>query len=118
VHISGNLARDPELRYSKAGSPFTSFVVAVSKGTDKGASFVDCVTFGDNAIALAETAKKGTKVEVAGRIDQSSWETSDGQKRSKLQVIAGAVTVTTFGRKPETNDAETKKEPESADIPF
>lgn len=94
VAISGNITRDPELRQTAGGTSVLAFGVAVN-GRRKNASgewedvpdFVDCTMFGTRADALAKYLHKGTKVAVHGRLRYSSWE-RDGQKRSKLEVVA------------------------------
>ena len=94
VNISGNLTRDAELR--QAGTtPVLGFGVAVNdrrRNQQTGEwedvpNFVDCTMFGARAEKLAQYLTKGAKVCVEGRLRWSSWE-KDGQRRSKLEVIA------------------------------
>ena len=95
VCISGNLTRDPELRATGGGTSVLQFGVAVNERvknpqTDEWEdrpNFVDCVMFGKRAEALSNLLDKGMKVAVEGRLRYSSWE-KDGQKRSKLEVVA------------------------------
>ena len=95
VVISGNLTRDPELRRTAGGMAVLSFGVAVNdrrKDPKTGewgdyANFVDCTMFGNRAESVSNYLSKGTKVAVEGKLRYSSWE-RDGQKRSKLEVIA------------------------------
>lgn len=99
VSITGNLTRDPELRATGSGSSVLSFGVAVNdrrKNQSTGEwedvpNFVDCVAFGNRADSLSRLMTKGMKVAVSGKLRQSSWETKDGQRRSKLEVIADSV---------------------------
>ena len=94
VNISGNLTRDPELRYTQGGTPILSFGVAVNdrrKNPQTGEwedypNFVDCAMFGARAEAVNSYLSKGSKVAVEGKLRYSSWE-RDGQRRSKLEVI-------------------------------
>lgn len=98
VFITGNLARDSELRTTATGMSVLGFSVAVNdraKDASTGewkdrASFVDCTVFGRRADALARLLGKGQKVAVAGRLRQETWERA-GQRRSKLSVIADDV---------------------------
>jgi len=98
VTICGNLTRDVELRYANNEKPMCTFGVAISKRTrdehgqwvDGETSFFDVVQFGPPAEHLAETCRKGDRVFVSGRLEQRSWETPDGDKRSKIQIIAEA----------------------------
>lgn len=94
VSISGNLTRDPELRMTSSGSQVLSFCVAVNDRRRNAQgdwedvpNYVDCVLFGSRAEALSKFLAKGQKVALEGRLRWSQWE-RDGQKRSKLEVIA------------------------------
>lgn len=97
VVISGNLTRDPEWRGTNRNA--LSLGVAVNdevKNPQTGeweerANFVDCVVFGKRAGALERYLEKGTKVTIDGRLRYSSWETADGQKRSKLEVVVDEI---------------------------
>jgi single-strand DNA-binding protein len=99
VCISGNLTRDPELRSTGGGTQVLSFGVAVNdrrKSQQTGQwedvpNYVDCVVFGARAEPLSRFLFKGSKVAVEGRLRYSSWETKEGQRRSKLDVVADEV---------------------------
>jgi len=98
VVITGNLARDAELRRTQTGAAVMNFSVAVNdrrKNHQTGEwedvpSYVDCVMFGNRAESLANYMLKGTKVGVDGKLNYSSWE-RDGQKRSKLEVFVDEI---------------------------
>ncbi|MBQ9041381.1 MAG: single-stranded DNA-binding protein [Eggerthellaceae bacterium] len=98
VAISGNLTREPELRRTQSGLAVLGFGVAVNdrrKNASTGewedyANFIDCTLFGARAESLAEILKKGMKVTVSGKLRWSQWE-RDGQKRSKVSVVADEV---------------------------
>ncbi|MCX8007556.1 MAG: single-stranded DNA-binding protein [Coriobacteriia bacterium] len=99
VIISGNLTRDPELRATPNGMSVLKLGVAVNdrrKNPSTGEwedvpNFVDVTMFGARADALARFLKKGTKVAIEGRLRWSQWETPEGDKRSKLEVVADEV---------------------------
>ena len=99
VTISGNLTRDPELKATQGGSSILRIGVACNdsrKNKQSGEwedvpNFIDCVVFGKRAEALSNMLSKGMKVAVNGKLSYSSWETKDGQKRSKIEVIANDV---------------------------
>lgn len=99
VNISGNLTRDPELRAVSSGTQVLTFGVAVNDRRrnpqtnewEDVPNFVDCVVFGARAEALARFLSKGMKVAVEGKLRYSSWETKDGQRRSKLEVVVDEV---------------------------
>lgn len=94
VNISGNLTRDPELRATPNGQQVLTFGVAVNdrrRNQQTGEwedvpNYVDCVVFGSRAEALDKFLSKGSKVAIEGKLRYSSWETKDGQHRSKLEV--------------------------------
>jgi single-strand DNA-binding protein len=95
VFLMGNLTRDPELRYIPSGSAVASFGLAVNRiyrsqdGERKEeVCFVDIVTWGKTAENCANYLTKGRPVFIEGRLQFRSWETDDGQRRSKLEVVA------------------------------
>jgi single-strand DNA-binding protein len=95
VVITGNLTRDPELRTTPSGTPVLSIGVAVNdrrKNPSTGewedyANFIDCTMFGTRAESVAKFISKGSKVGIDGKLRWHQWETKDGQKRSKVDVI-------------------------------
>lgn len=95
VTISGNLTRDPELR-NTATSSVLAFSVAVNERVNDGGewkdrpNYIDCVMFGKRAESLSRIMAKGAKVAVSGKLRWSQWE-KDGQKRSKVEVVANEV---------------------------
>lgn len=96
VSISGNVGRDPEVRSTKGGTSVLTFSVAVNERVKNGnewtdyTNWVDVTVFGRRAESLGQILKKGMKVAVSGRLRYSSWD-KDGQKRSKIEVIASDV---------------------------
>lgn len=96
--ISGNLTRDAELRSTASGTPVLSFSVAVNdrrKNNQTGEwedvpNFIDCTLFGKYGQSIAQYMTKGAKVAVEGKLRWSQWE-RDGQKRSKVEVMAETV---------------------------
>lgn len=94
VTISGNLGRDAELRATKSGMQVLGFSVCANSRVKRGDSWedkpnwVDVSIFGKRAESVARYLTKGTHVTIHGRLNQRTWETDDGQRRSKLEVIA------------------------------
>ena len=91
VTIIGNMTRDPELRYTASGVPVTEFGVAWNtkdKQGNESVSFFDVTCWRELAEHVAESLGKGNRVIVYGRLDQNTWETKDGDKRSKVRVMA------------------------------
>lgn len=99
VAITGNLTRDPELRYAQNGTPILDMGVAVNdraRNQQTGEwgdrpNFVDLTMFGKRAEAVAPYLSKGSKVAVEGRLRWSQWQAKDGSKRSKLEVVVDEV---------------------------
>lgn len=92
VNLVGNITRDPELRFTPSGMAVASLGLAVNRkrGEEEQTSFFDVTAFGDLAEHVAELPK-GCRVMVAGRLEQQSWETKDGDKRNKVVVIADEI---------------------------
>lgn len=103
VMISGNLTRDPELRATPGGMSVLKLGMAVNdrrKNAQTGdwedaPNFVDVTIFGARADALSRILAKGHKIAVEGKLRWSSWETPQGDKRSKLEVVADEVELMT-----------------------
>jgi len=94
----GNLTRDPELRQTPSGQNVVSFSLALNRaykdqsGDWKEATdFIDVVAWGPLAERVSQYVTKGRRVLVQGRLQSRSWE-QDGQKRSKVEVLANDVT--------------------------
>ncbi len=95
VTVIGNLTRDPELRYTSSGNAVANLAIAVSrKHKDRNDEWVEETSFFEvtawNTLAenVAESMTKGARAIVTGRLEQQSWESPDGDKRSAVKVIA------------------------------
>lgn len=97
VILLGNLTRDPEVRYTPNGTAVASFAIAVNRRYKQGdetrdeVSYIDIVVFGKQAEACGQYINKGDAILVDGRLQQRRWETEDGQKRNKIEVVAQSV---------------------------
>ncbi len=98
VFLVGNLARDPDLRHTPSGTPVTEFRLAVSDSYTTSAGekhdrtcFIDVVSWRKLAESCAEYLKKGSPVFVEGRLEQDTWTTGEGQRRSRIRVVAYSV---------------------------
>jgi single-strand DNA-binding protein len=94
VILVGNLTRDPEIRYIPSGSAVADVGLAVNDRRKNAngewieeVTFVDVVLWGRTAEVAGEYLSKGSPVLIEGRLKLDSWETQDGQKRSKLRVV-------------------------------
>jgi single-strand DNA-binding protein len=99
VTIVGNLTRDPELRFTPSGQATTTFGVAVNRrwqnrqtqDWEEQTSYFDVVCWAQMAENAAQSLTRGSRVIVSGRLDQRSWETQEGDKRSKIEITADEV---------------------------
>ena len=99
VTLVGNITRDPELRFTPSGQAVANFGLAVNRRWqnrqtqewEEATSFFDVTCWQQLAENVAETIQKGTRIVVTGRLDQRSWETQDGDKRSKVEIVADDV---------------------------
>lgn len=95
ITISGNIGRDPELKYSASGTAVVKFSVADTTGKDDNKKTVwhDVVVFKEQAEHVAASVKKGSRVIVTGRLDKSEYTGKDGVKKQRVEVIADDVSI-------------------------
>lgn len=91
--IVGRLGRDPELRFTNDGKPVANFSVATDHGRDDNKRTVwhNVVCFGTLAENVCRSASKGTRVICTGRLDISDYETRDGEKKKRHELVADAI---------------------------
>ena len=95
----GNLTRDPELRFTGSGVAQATLGVAVSRRWqnrqtqewEEATSFFNVVAWREQAENAAESLTKGMRVVVTGRLEQRSWETDNGDKRSVVEISADEI---------------------------
>src|SRR3954466_13678198 len=98
VTLMGNLTRDPELRQTPNGQNVTSFSLALNRSYkdasgewQEATDYIDIVAWGPLAERVSQYLTKGRRCLVQGRLQSRSWE-QEGQKRSKVEVLANDVT--------------------------
>lgn len=98
VIIMGNLTRDPELRQTPSGQSVVSFSLALNRSYkdqsgewQEATDYIDVSAWGPLAERVSQYMTKGRRCLVQGRLQSRSWE-QDGQKRSKVDVLANDVT--------------------------
>jgi single-strand DNA-binding protein len=99
VTVAGNVTRDPELKYTPSGQAVVNFGLAQSRRWqnrqtqewEEATSFFDVVAWAQLAENIAGSIAKGHRVTVVGRLDQRTWATDDGEKRSKIEIVADDV---------------------------
>ena len=95
VTLVGNITRDPELRFTPTGQATANFGIAINRRWqnkqtqewEEEVSFFDVVCWRELAENVAESLQKGARAILTGRLEQRSWETADGDKRSKIEVV-------------------------------
>jgi single-strand DNA-binding protein len=96
ITIVGNITRDPEIRYTPSGQANANFGVAVNRRWmnrqtnewEERTSFFNVVCWREMAENVGESLAKGSRVVVTGRLEQRSWETEQGEKRSVVEIVA------------------------------
>lgn len=100
VTVVGNLTAEPELKTTKNGSSVLKVGVAVNRRWknkqeewEEEVSFFDVNAWGELADNVASSLAKGSRVIVSGRLEQQSWENKEGQKQSKVVLVADDIGV-------------------------
>ena len=94
VTLLGRVGADPELRSTKNGTAVVQLRLATDRYSRNGPAETDwhnVVVWGKTAEAVACYVRKGDRVHVAGRLQQHSWQTDSGERRSKVEVHASEV---------------------------
>lgn len=95
ITVVGNLAADPELRFTPSGAAVTNFTVMSTPRTldkasgewkDGTALAMRCNVWRQPAENVAETLTRGMRVMVVGRLRQRSFETREGEKRTVVEL--------------------------------
>ncbi|HMD47275.1 MAG TPA: single-stranded DNA-binding protein [Acidimicrobiales bacterium] len=97
--VSGNLTREPEIRYLSDGQAMAVMGVAVNRRWQDRAtsewqeatSFFEVVCWRELAENVALSLTRGMRVVVTGRLEQRTWETDEGERRSKVEIVADDV---------------------------
>ena len=97
--VTGNLTREPEIRYTREGQATTQLGVAVNRRWqnratqewEEATSYFDVVCWRELAENAALTLSKGMRVIVTGRLEQRSWENEEGERRSKVEITADEI---------------------------
>jgi single-strand DNA-binding protein len=129
VILLGNVTRDIEVKYLQSGTAVCDMGMAINERVKRGDDyvdepvFVDVTLFGRTAEVAGEFLAKGAPVLIAGRLKYEQWE-KDGQKRSKLKVVADKLQM--LGGKQRSEDSQERQErpqeqsqvPVNEEIPF
>ena len=121
VTLLGNLTRDPELRYTQAGTAVISFSIATNrsykdKETDKWvetADFHNIVFWSKAAEIIGQYCFKGSKIHIQGRLQTRSWDDKDGTKKYKTEVVGRDFVLLT----PKPKGVASEERPEEVEQP-
>jgi single-strand DNA-binding protein len=96
IVLIGRLTKDPELRYTSSGKAVATIRLAVDRGTtnpqgEKETDFIDVVAWERQAESVANFLEKGRLVAVQGRLQIRTYETQEGQRRARAEVVASTV---------------------------
>ena len=97
VTVIGNITRDPELRFTNSGQAIATMGIAVNRRFqrngqwEENTSFFNVTCWGQLGENVSASLGKGSRVIVTGRLEQRSWETQEGEKRSVVEIVADEV---------------------------
>jgi len=93
ITLSGNLTRDPELKFTDDGLAIVRFGLASTRKVKEkeSTSFYDVTAFGKTAENVHASLAKGSSVLVAGRLEVKEFERKDGTKGTAVEVVADEV---------------------------
>ncbi len=99
ITVVGNVTRDPELKFLNSGQAALRLSIAVNRRWqnrqtqewEEKVSYFEIVAYGALAENAANTLTKGARVIVNGRLEQRSWETENGDKRSIVEINADEI---------------------------
>lgn len=117
VMLIGNLTRDPEMRYTPAGTAVCTFGIATNRSwtTESGekkdeADFHNIVAWNKLGEICAQLLKKGRKVYVEGRLSTRSWQGQDGTQKQRTEVVINDMVI--LDKKEDTGESFDVPEPE------
>ncbi len=99
ITVVGNITRDPELKFLNSGQAAVRLSMAVNRRWqnrqtqewEERVSYFEVTGYGPMAENVANSLTKGTRIIVTGRLEQRSWETPDGDKRSIVEINADEI---------------------------
>jgi single-strand DNA-binding protein len=99
ITVVGNVTRDPELKFLNNGNAALKLSIAVNRRWqnrqtqewEERVSYFDIVGYGAMAENAANSLVKGSRVIVSGRLEQRTWETENGDKRSVVEINADEI---------------------------
>lgn len=128
VVLVGRLTRNPELKYTANGIANLQFSLAVNRSYtgangEKQADFINCMAWRGTAENMAKFLKKGALIGIEGRIETSSYQTTDGSTRYSTYVVCDQVQFLESKKsqgpsQPQPQEAGFQTQPTTFDSPF
>jgi single-strand DNA-binding protein len=125
ITLVGNMTRDPEIRYTREGQATANFALAVNRrwqnrqtqDWEEQTSFFEVVCWRELAENVALSLTKGSRVVATGRLEQRTWETDNGQRRSRVELVAEDIGASLRVATAEVSRAQrsTSEEPETVE---
>lgn len=109
VTLVGRLVRDAEARTTKSGKNIAAFTLAVNGIEKEYVDFIDCLAWGKTADVVTKYTNKGKRVGVVGKLHINKYETKDGEKRSRAEVIVNSIQLLSGAEASKKEDAEEAK---------
>ena len=93
ITLSGRLVAAPELRYTQNGTAVATGRIAVDDGygEHKKTFFFDYTAWTHTAEYMAKYSDKGTPVTISGKLTQQTWQTQNGDNRSRVVIVVQEV---------------------------
>ena len=113
VCLIGRLTSKPELRYTTSNIACTNITVAIDRnyGEEKKTDFINVVVWRKQAENVCKYLDKGSLVSVEGRLQQSSYEDKDGNRRNRLDVVADNIQFLSRKKKEEAKVEKEEEDP-------
>lgn len=109
VTLVGRLVRDAEACTTKSGKNIAAFTLAVNGIKKEYVDFIDCLAWGKTADVVTKYIGKGKRVGVVGKLHINKYETKDGEKRSRAEVIVNSIQLFSSAEASKKEDAEETK---------
>lgn len=120
VQLIGNLAADPEMRYTAGGKAVTTFRLAVSRTFNgkQETEWCSCVAWEKTGELVAQHLSKGRQCFVQGRLQTRSWDDKDGKKQYRTEIVANQVLFLGGGNGGGPRSFDPDEEIGADDLPF
>jgi len=116
VTLVGRLVRDAEARTTKSGKNIAAFTLAVSGIEKEYVDFIDCLAWGKTADVVTKYTGKGKRVGIVGKLHINKYETKDGEKRSRAEVIVNSIQLLSSAEAPKKEETKPSDEVNLDDV--